>query len=361
MKRNKRGNETVGDYLADLRRLMKTSGQKEAADGKDSMLMAQFLTSLPITFANQLRMSIAANSGGLTLMEVARQTRAIFAAVGTDEPELASFAAATSPSMVCYECRQTGHLRKNCPERKGKSCNRSKAQCYTCRGYGHFKHNCPQSSAAGKGNARPSAAVIEDKSRTSNLKNVCLGIAARTGIPQFRIYVMQNGHAKHVKAAIDSCPTRSLVAADAVKALNIGVALSPPNACITTIDDKSAKVAGVVSCSITQDDAVVYLPEITAQFLMVDSISVVSADLLVGLKVISSTGGVHLQYDEDGGVLTYIVFGPTVPQTAGCPAVGREEPSVAKTPHPSLILITLTHVRWARAPSAGLFGFSLYD
>ena len=67
VKRKKRGDETVDAYLADLRMLMTTSGHKEAADGKDLILMAQSLAGLPTKFANQLRMSIAANSGGLTL------------------------------------------------------------------------------------------------------------------------------------------------------------------------------------------------------------------------------------------------------------------------------------------------------
>ena len=53
VKRKKRGDETVDAYLADLRRLMATSGHKEAADGKDPMLMAQLLAGLPTKFANQ--------------------------------------------------------------------------------------------------------------------------------------------------------------------------------------------------------------------------------------------------------------------------------------------------------------------
>ena len=60
VRRRKRDDESVETYLADLRRLMRISGHKEKADGKDPMLLEQFLVGLPSRFADQLRLSIAA-------------------------------------------------------------------------------------------------------------------------------------------------------------------------------------------------------------------------------------------------------------------------------------------------------------
>ena len=48
---------------------------------------------------------------------------------------------------------------------------------------------------------------------------------------------------------------------------------------------------------------------ISAEFLVVETLDAVSADLLVGLDIISSAGGVRLDYGEEPGVLTQVVFG----------------------------------------------------
>ena len=53
VRRRKREDETVDAYASDLRRLLKTSGHKEAADGKDPVLVEQFLTGLPKRLSNQ--------------------------------------------------------------------------------------------------------------------------------------------------------------------------------------------------------------------------------------------------------------------------------------------------------------------
>ena len=42
---------------------------------------------------------------------------------------------------------------------------------------------------------------------------------------------------------------------------------------------------------------------------MVQSLEAVSADLLIGLDIISATGGVRLTYGEEPGVLTHVAFG----------------------------------------------------
>ena len=66
---------------------------------------------------------------------------------------------------------------------------------------------------------------------------------------------------------------------------------------------------GKANLSISRDDEHVHLPPISAEFLVVETLDAVSADLLVGLDIISSAGGVRLDYGEEPGVLTQVVFG----------------------------------------------------
>ena len=63
---------------------------------------------------------------------------------------------------------------------------------------------------------------------------------------------------------------------------------------------------------------------------MVGSLSTVGADILIGLDIISTSGGVKLQYDSENGVLTDVVFGPggtpTVAAAAASDATASETP-----------------------------------
>ena len=75
----KRADETVDVYLSDLRRLLRISGHEVADSGKDPMLLEQFLVGLPLQYASQLRLSMAASLEGLTIEAVANQARALCA------------------------------------------------------------------------------------------------------------------------------------------------------------------------------------------------------------------------------------------------------------------------------------------
>ena len=70
VKRRKRVDESVDEYLADLRRLLGVSGHKEDCGGKDPMLMEQFLAGLPKNLADQLRLSNAATASGLSIAAI---------------------------------------------------------------------------------------------------------------------------------------------------------------------------------------------------------------------------------------------------------------------------------------------------
>ena len=63
---------------------------------------------------------------------------------------------------------------------------------------------------------------------------------------------------------------------------------------------------------------------------MVKSSEVVAADLLTGIDIISSLGGVHLVYDEASGRLTKVVFGPKPQNPAAVGALAEPENTAQK-------------------------------
>ena len=85
---------------------MRVSGHKEATDGKDHMLLKQFLVGLPSQCASQLRLSMAASSSGLTVSAMATQAGALCASGLVQTSEMVAVAS-QSASLVCYQCQLT--------------------------------------------------------------------------------------------------------------------------------------------------------------------------------------------------------------------------------------------------------------
>ena len=73
------------------------------------------------------------------------------------------------------------------------------------------------------------------------------------------------------------------------------------NCPITAIDGWLLAIIGVAKLTTARDDEFVYLPEVNAEFLVVQRLEAVSADLLFGLDIIFATGGVRLTYGRSPG------------------------------------------------------------
>ena len=337
VRRRKRGDESVDAYLSDLRRLMRRSGHKEATDGKDPLLLEQFLVGLPPRYADQLRLSIAAASGQMTVAAVAEQARALCACLDSGKESLAS-AAAASQSVVCFECREVGHLRRDCPKLRRQNTAKSprKIQCYKCKEFGHIKRNCPQATEHKSAGATSSTACAKsDAADKGGHAHACLSVTtrARGGMALPRIFVSVTGCAGRWTAAVDSCSSRSLLAKETAEMLGVAVRpVADEAGPLTAIDGTTVQVLGTANLTISKDDVNVHVPEVSAEFQVVKSLEVVAADLLIGIDIVSSLGGVHLVYDEASGGLTKVTFGPKLQNPAAVGALAEPESTTQKMP-----------------------------
>ena len=76
------------------------------------------------------------------------------------------------------------------------------------------------------------------------------------------------------------------------------------------LDGSLLQVVGVAIVKMARTDGAVILPSIEVSAYVVGSLSVVSADVLIGNDVVTGSGGMSMLYAKDGA-LTGVTFGPS--------------------------------------------------
>ena len=77
------------------------------------------------------------------------------------------------------------------------------------------------------------------------------------------------------------------------------------------LDDSPLEVQGAATVTLVRTDGAVSLPRLQVEAYVVDNLSVVNADVLIGIDVVTSSGGLHLKYADDGA-LEGVEFGPAL-------------------------------------------------
>ena len=105
---------------------------------------------------------------------------------------------------------------------------------------------------------------------------------------------------------MDSCSTYSLIPMKLANELELDTKSS--SLVISAVDGADLAIHGRVKCTLERCDSdAVYMPEITAELQVVGDLSVVQADMIVGVNIIASLGGVDLLFSD--GALVGVYFG----------------------------------------------------
>ncbi|XP_065182720.1 uncharacterized protein LOC135813558 [Sycon ciliatum] len=317
--------ESTDAFVADLKRLAELSGHK-VTDDKDPVVVQQLLKGLPADYNRQVRLSLVGKdmsisdcvsivralrisdaSGGDSVSAAASSGGAATRSGPTSTKSHSQAGSSAKPSGLCFKCGEPGHIRRNCPSRRAGGGGRSQPiTCLFCDGAGHVKADCPERrdwlarkdrTAAAVESARPQPAVQEN--------DPCLVSLASPGkLP--RMYVdVSAGAAKssvRARAVVDTGSTRTLISRSF--ATQHGISLSPTAAPpILALDGSPLELVGSAAVRLARSDGAVSLPGLEVQAYVVDNLSVVNADVLVGNDVVIGSGGLRLKYSGDGALI----------------------------------------------------------
>ena len=305
--------EPVDIFVADLQRLLKLSKHTLAADGKDPVLIEQFLSGLPAEFSRTLRLEHAAKSH--TLPELVTKARVMQASGAVGQAAAAAAARVSSPTL-CFACGQVGHMKHNCPrqrsrDRTGDSHGQGRAgappiKCYKCKQPGHIKRNCPTNKSTKSGSA---AALASAEDRTG----LCLAMphSACNGLVRVAVDVSSDGGAEWSRHAsvVDTGYTTSLVELALVRRLGLLHSVRDSNESLLMIQGHALNTSGCVDVMMRRLDGHVYLPHICATLVVVEDLAALNTNILLGADIAAKTGGVNIAYETPGGRLSSVVFG----------------------------------------------------
>jgi len=138
-------NESVDVYLADIKRLAKIIDPAVS----DKFLEVIFLSGLPEPIKKQLKASSVDGEWELADYVARKLIRS----------ESTCFAAIKSKKIVCFECHEEGHTRRECPVKKVERCSGcdkighsasncwlKKRKCFVCGDSSHLANSCPTKS-----------------------------------------------------------------------------------------------------------------------------------------------------------------------------------------------------------------------
>ena len=317
--------EPVDSFLADLKRLLALSKHAVSADGKDPVLIEQFLSGLPVDMSKTLRLTHAADPQ--TISQLIAKARAIQGSSGAAQ---SAAAAASGRTVLCYSCGQVGHLSRNCRGKDKASAGaagRGNAKgkgvkCFKCGEHGHIRRNCPQKSGT--------AAAATDSPSGQDRAGLCLAVSSRVNDlvrvavevqPLGDTSVNESGQAVWCRQAcvVDTGCTRSLVERSLVEKLGMLSSMQESSESLMAIDGNALNVHGSVEVSMRRLDGPVYVPQVQVQLLVVDNLDALNTDILIGSDIVSQLGGVSIEYDGPSRRLASVVFGSR-PVVAGAAA-----------------------------------------
>ena len=193
--------------------------------------------------------------------------------------------------------------RTSCPDclnRQAKS-RTGIISCFFCDEPGHVKADCQEWEAWKRQKAGMAATAVSDYSLAAPMpmQGKCCTL------PRVVVNVRnESGVFQQACAIVDTCSTKNLVTWQLAEALAVPVTECESN--IVTIGSPMS-VEGVTEMSVMLTDQNVYLLECVALCTVVESLSAVNTDIVIGVNLISGLGSVNVDYGD--GILVGVVFG----------------------------------------------------
>ena len=255
-------------------------------------------------------------------------------------------------SFLCFNCKEVGHIQRNCPKLRqssggNKPARSSPPKCYFCDEIGHVKSDCPELKEWRKAKASKAGAV-SDVSKSSSgstggdrAKCLCTAQRGQPGSLPY-IYVDVSGSSdeedwQRVEAAVDTGSARTLVSLSTVERLHLSVSVEQSTCELVALDGNFLSVLGTVDLKLRRLDGSVSLPVTYIQAVVVSQLDVVETDVLIGSDLVAVAGGLKLEYDSVSGTLSAVRFGcdrGESPSTSTAASL-RPEVELARDVHPS--------------------------